>query len=212
MHTYAIEHGSTDEIPTITLVSRASKFEAAFAPGAGMVGCSLRHRGEELLATPGGLAHYARERGTIGIPLLHPWANRLSEFSFQLAGHQLRLDADSPLVQLDPNGLPIHGLLAAWPNWEVSSQAAGAQASLVARFDFAAYPELMSAFPFQHELEIRASVQNSTLMHATTIRATAARAYRFRLGITLTSVYRGSPRLSGGSRPRSAAISSPISG
>ena len=38
---------------------------------------SLTHRGEELLGQRGGLPAY-RERGaTFGIPLLHPWANRL---------------------------------------------------------------------------------------------------------------------------------------
>ena len=46
-------------------------------PAIGMVVASLRHRGEELLAQRDGLAAYAREGTTMGVPFLHPWANRL---------------------------------------------------------------------------------------------------------------------------------------
>jgi hypothetical protein len=35
-----------------------------------MICASLRHRGEELLAQEGGLAEYARDGHTMGIPLL----------------------------------------------------------------------------------------------------------------------------------------------
>ena len=38
---------------------RSGELEAAFAPEAGLVGCSLTHRGEELLAQRKGLEHYA---------------------------------------------------------------------------------------------------------------------------------------------------------
>jgi galactose mutarotase-like enzyme len=42
-----------------------------------MVCCSLRHRGDELLGQRRGLAAYAATGSTMGIPFLHPWANRL---------------------------------------------------------------------------------------------------------------------------------------
>jgi hypothetical protein len=45
--------------------------EAAFVPGAGMVGCSLQHRGAELLGVRRGLGAYVAERVTMGIPLLY---------------------------------------------------------------------------------------------------------------------------------------------
>jgi hypothetical protein len=60
------------------LTLRAADLEATFIPGAGMLGCSPRHRGEELLGEGGGLEAYVAQRKTMGIPLLHPWANRLS--------------------------------------------------------------------------------------------------------------------------------------
>ena len=65
-----------DGIPALTLASDGDGLEATFVPSAGMVGCSLRHRGEELLGQRGGLRTYIEERSTMGIPLLHPWANR----------------------------------------------------------------------------------------------------------------------------------------
>ena len=46
--------------------------------GAGMLGASLVHRGEELLWQGAGPGAYARERKFMGIPFLYPWANRLS--------------------------------------------------------------------------------------------------------------------------------------
>jgi galactose mutarotase-like enzyme len=71
-----------------------------------MAGKSLRHRGEELLDGD-------------GIPLLYPWANRLAAFEYSALGKRVTLERGSPLIQLDDNGLPIHGLLFRWPDWQV---------------------------------------------------------------------------------------------
>src|SRR3954464_3971533 len=101
----------------ITLAS--GELEATFVPDAGMVGCSLRHRGEELLGQRGGLAAYVAERKTMGIPLLHPWANRLGRRRLRLAGRQVAIDPEAPPVRLDAGGLPMHGLLSAARGWRV---------------------------------------------------------------------------------------------
>src|SRR3954465_9121452 len=93
--------------------------EAHFVPEAGMIGCSLRHRGDELLGQRGGLDAYVSERKTMGIPLLHPWANRLSRRQFALAGRQIDTDPSRTPLRMDGAGLPIHGLLSAVPGWVV---------------------------------------------------------------------------------------------
>ena len=85
-----------DGFEALTLSSEDGEIEAAFVPEAGMVGCSLQHRGEELLGQRGGLARYVAERSTMGIPLLHPWANRLAERRFGVAGREVDLDEASP--------------------------------------------------------------------------------------------------------------------
>ncbi len=58
---------------------------AVFAPNVGMTGVSLRYRGGEHLALPGGLEALRAGR-TGGLPLLAPWANRLSEWRYRAGG------------------------------------------------------------------------------------------------------------------------------
>jgi galactose mutarotase-like enzyme len=138
-----------------------------------MVGCSLRHRGEELLGQRGGLGAYVAERKTFGVPLLHPWANRLSEWRFTLLGREVAIDPQATPLRRDEHGLPMHGLLSAAAGWEVMRHevAAGA-AVLEARFDFAADETLMAAFPFAHEIRIEAVLDGAKLTLATTVLAT----------------------------------------
>jgi aldose 1-epimerase len=137
--------------------------EARFAPRAGMVGFSLIHRGEELLGQRSGLEAYIERRKTMGIPLLYPWANRLSRERFQVAGRDVVVD-DAP--SRDPHGLPIHGLLAADPGWRVEGFDGK---RLVAAFDFTERP----GFPFAHSLRYDARVEGSKLSVAFTVLANA---------------------------------------
>jgi len=152
----------------------AGGIEVAFVPEAGMVGCSLCHRGEELLGQRGGLGTYVAERGTMGIPVLHPWANRVGSERFQVAGGEVVLDSSSTPISRDPNGLPIHGLLAAASGWRVERhEAVGEGALLAASFDFGAHPELIAAFSFPHTLELEARLAGATLTVVTTVRPSA---------------------------------------
>ncbi|MGP8241569.1 MAG: aldose 1-epimerase, partial [Solirubrobacteraceae bacterium] len=73
-------------LDTVQLRDAQSQLDATFVPGAGMVCCSLRHRGEELLAQNAGVDAYAKRGKTMGIPLLYPWANRLAGFDYTAAG------------------------------------------------------------------------------------------------------------------------------
>jgi aldose 1-epimerase len=136
---------------TIELSSAGGELEASFVPEAGMVGWSLRHKGEELLAHPVSLSAYVETGRVTGIPLLHPWANRLASPEYEIAGRHVKLDLSAQNVRTDPNGLPIHGLLAGSPHWEVVERR---PSGLQARLDFAAWPELMAGFPFPHLLEL----------------------------------------------------------
>jgi aldose 1-epimerase len=151
----------------------AAGLEATFVPGAGMVGCSLRHRGEELLGLRGGVRAYVTERKTMGIPLLYPWANRLGSPRFEIAGREVVVDPHTAPVRVDPaSGLPIHGLLTGARGWKVRRHEALAHgAVLEAAFDFGADAALMAAFPFAHEVELEASLRATTLTIATTVNA-----------------------------------------
>ncbi|MEA2286468.1 MAG: aldose 1-epimerase [Solirubrobacteraceae bacterium] len=72
-----------------------------FATGAGMVRCSLRHRGDEGLGIGEGLEAYLEEGAVFGVPLLYPWANRLGGWSYEAAGRTVTLDRSSPLLHAD---------------------------------------------------------------------------------------------------------------
>ena len=93
------------------LTLRAGQLEADIAPEAGMVVASLRWRGDELLGLRKGLAAYEESGATFGVPLLYPFANRLSEVACP------RIDASA--ARRDERGLPIHGLPRARGRWRV---------------------------------------------------------------------------------------------
>lgn len=164
-----------DRAPALTLSTpSAGGVEVAFVPGAGMVGCSLRHRGEEILGQRRGLRAYVSDRATMGIPLLYPWANRIARRRFTVAGRDVVIDPKATPLRLDAAGLPMHGLLTAAAGWQVERhEAVGDGGVLAARFDFAAHDDLMAAFPFPHELELEATLAGPVLAIATTVRASA---------------------------------------
>ncbi|HWD85282.1 MAG TPA: aldose 1-epimerase [Solirubrobacteraceae bacterium] len=149
--------------PPVRLRSPDGALEAEFLPGLGMVGSSLRHHGEELLGQRGGPEAYAQRKSTFGIPLLYPWANRLSDWEYD-QGRHVDLDRSSTVLKADPDtGLPIHGALAATPYWELGGVGSGGCEGVEATLDYAAHPELMSVFPFAHRLGFRASVNDEEL-------------------------------------------------
>jgi aldose 1-epimerase len=162
-----------DGLDGIALHSHAHDLRVAFAPAAGMVGYSLTHRGDELLGLRGGLPAYVQHGSSFGIPLLHPWANRLAGTSYTLGGRSVELGGSPAPVHLDGNGLPIHGVLAASPYWEESGRTpGGGTAALGAQLDYGAHEELMAAFPFPHELHVQVELHDDTLTVATILVST----------------------------------------
>jgi len=152
--------GQVDGRPNLTLVDADGTLEATFIPELGMIGCSLLHDGEQLLEMRGGPAAYEERQSTFGIPLLHPWANRLRAWSYELGDVRVALDPQSPRIHRDgATGLPIHGLAAAVPYWKVLDvHGDGDAAVLRAQLDFGACGDLLDGFPFPHVLDLVATV------------------------------------------------------
>jgi galactose mutarotase-like enzyme len=142
---------------------RAGPWTSRWVPSVGMVGVSLFGAGRELLGQLGGLDAYTTRGSSFGIPLLHPWANRLGGFTYAAAGRDVALAATTPGLHVDGHGLPIHGVLAAHRGWKVLE--VGAQ-TLSAELDFGADPQLLGAFPFPHRLtlEIEQSARHLTVV------------------------------------------------
>jgi aldose 1-epimerase len=157
---------------TARLCDAGAPLEATFVPGVGMLCCSLRHRGEELLAQNAGVAVYAERGKTMGIPLLYPWANRLAGFDYSVAGRTVAVPRDRTRVALDGNGLPIHGVIGGRLHWELTPvPEAGAQ-SLAARLSWSeAEPELFELFPFRHDLLYEAGLADGRLQVQVTLHA-----------------------------------------
>jgi hypothetical protein len=67
-------------VAAVTLAS--GELQATFVPEMNMLGVSVRLGGDEFLALPGGVGAYRRVR-TTDLPLLAPWANRLSQWAYR---------------------------------------------------------------------------------------------------------------------------------
>jgi galactose mutarotase-like enzyme len=86
-------------------------------------------------------------------------------------------------VHLDPNGLPIHGLVAGVPYWQESGRTlGGGTAAFGAQLDYAAHEELMGAFPFPHELHVQAELREDKLTVTTILVATGPAAVPISFG------------------------------
>ena len=169
----------------------AGPLEAVFVPAVGMIGCSLKHDGEELLGQRKGLDAYAASGSTMGIPLLHPWANRLGGLSYSAAGRDVSIDPGSERIRTDANGLPIHGLVNASPHWDVTD---AGRDRLSARLDFTPHQDLMDGFPFPHVIAMDVSLSADALTIATTVEATGAPAVPLAFGYHPYLVLPGVPR------------------
>jgi aldose 1-epimerase len=144
---------------------RSEALAATFAPELGMVAVSLRHGGEELLGQRKGLEAYVERGSTFGIPLLHPWANRLGGFRYAFAGRQVTLAAEDPDVRLEEHGLPVHGLRSAVRGWQLVEASddrvvAGREVDL-------------PGFPFPHRIETAADLVGPRLSLTTTLTPTS---------------------------------------
>ncbi|BBX64901.1 aldose 1-epimerase [Mycobacterium saskatchewanense] len=157
----------------VTLTDPASEVAAQFVPTAGMIGTSLTDAGAQLLGQRRGLDAYRTAGKTMGIPILYPWANRLGANTYTAQGVTVELTPGRNGVRADPNGLPIHGVLAAYPGWRVTAESGN---ELTAELDFGADPQLLASFPYSHLLTVAVRLAERALTIRTTITATGEHA------------------------------------
>ena len=148
---------------------RAGDLTAAFRPAHGMIGTSLTHRGEEILRFPESLDSAARSGTSVGIPINYPWANRLRGDSYTALGRRVELDSRSPWLLTDWNDVILHGV--PWPRLEWEPVEAG-ETFVASRLRWDR-PELLHVFPFRHEVQMRASLDEQGLTVETTVHANA---------------------------------------
>jgi aldose 1-epimerase len=161
------------DLTPVMLRDPSSPLSAVYVPGAGMIATSLSDGDIELLGQRRGLDAYLSAGKTMGIPLLYPWANRLSAKTYDVDGETVTLTPGAYGVRPDNNGLPIHGLLAAYPRWRAQQVA---DQKLTAELDFGAQDELNASFPFPHLVELTVELSNHTLTVSTTVTPTTDKA------------------------------------
>jgi aldose 1-epimerase len=143
----------------------AGDLQATFWPAAGMLGTSLRFRGVELLRRVDDLDAARIKGSTAGIPLLYPWANRLSSLQYRAAGREVSLHSSSPRLHFDDHKLPMHGVPWSQLAWTIVSNRPDA---LTARLDWLS-PELLAIFPFPHHVEMAVRLRPLDLEIQTTV-------------------------------------------
>lgn len=119
-------------------------------PSAGMNLVSLALDGVDHLALPLPLPEFVASLRTGGVPILHPWANRLRGDRWSFDGREV--DASClPDLKRDGTGLPMHGLLLRESDWTIDVDG---DDGLLARLDFDDRHPAFGAFPFEHRLEV----------------------------------------------------------
>ncbi|BBX32084.1 aldose 1-epimerase [Mycolicibacterium mageritense DSM 44476 = CIP 104973] len=155
----------------VTLHDPSSSLTATYVPVAGMVCTSLADDGVEFLGQRRGLQAYISSGKTMGIPILYPWANRLSASKYGINGAVVTLTPGVAGVRTDEHGVPIHGVLAANPGWLVIEQTDN---KLVAVLDWGGKPRLLATFPFPHILTMSVTLADRTLTVDTTVMPSTA--------------------------------------
>lgn len=159
------------EFESVTLKDPASSMTATFVPVAGMVGTSLANAGDEFLGQRRGLDAYVKTGKTMGIPILYPWANRLSASKYGINGAVVTLTPGTGGVRTDEHGVPIHGVLGAYPGWLVTART---ENSLTAVVDYGGKPRLLASFPFPHLLTQSVRLTDRKLTIETTVMPTTS--------------------------------------
>ena len=126
---------------------RRGDYETTFRPDLAMLCTSLKYAGDEFVALPRTLAEF-KAGGATGIPLVHPWVNRLGRWGYEIADRSVSLSGT--VLPVDGNGLPIHGNLFAIP-FDVERES---PSGIVASLDYGAYPDRLRAFPFPHVVTV----------------------------------------------------------
>ena len=140
---------------------QAPGLRVAFVPDLAMVGCSFEHEGTEFLDLGDGLDAYGDRGATMGIPLLHPWANRLA-----------RPLPASDLLPRDGNGLPIHGVLPRVLPFTVID---ATSSRLEAKFDTHDHPAVLDVYRHPHSLTVEATLLADGVEIRTTLLAQGRR-------------------------------------
>ena len=161
---YTAQKIVVDGFDVLRLTDAAHKTEVSIAPAFGNNAYEMKVNGKNAFWTPFGLKELMRNPAFVGNPFLAPWANRLDQDAFYANGKKYLINPNLENFRRDGNRLPIHGLLAYWPEWKLAALEADAvSARATCRLEFWKYPGLMAQFPFAHTIEMTYRLQDGVL-------------------------------------------------
>jgi aldose 1-epimerase len=143
------DHGTA----IVRLSDGAHGVEVSVVPSIGNLAYEMKVHGRNILHFPyADIGEFAGRPMQCAIPLLAPWANRMTEEGFWANGKKYAFNLELGNVR---GALPIHGLLGNSPLWHVTELAADADsAHVTSRLEFWKEPDLMAQWPFAHEYEM----------------------------------------------------------
>jgi aldose 1-epimerase len=152
----------------VQLNDSGSQTAVSIIPTLGNLTVEMKVKGHNVLRFPfESAADYKGGAGSIGIPFLAPWADRLDEQAFYANGKRYAFDMTLGNVR---GANPIHGFLASASEWNVvEARADGQSAWVTSRLEFSRYPLWMKQFPFAHTIEMTHRLRDGVLEVATRI-------------------------------------------
>jgi aldose 1-epimerase len=165
---YRAERTSDHGVAVVRLADTVRGVEIAIVPGVGNTAYEMKVHGKNILYFPyADVSEFQQSPQMAGIPFLAPWANRLDQQAFFANGKKYNFDMELGNVRGE---IPIHGLLASSPHWEVATVTAdNRSARYTARLRFWRYPDLMAQWPFAHEYEMTYRLREGELQVQLTI-------------------------------------------
>jgi aldose 1-epimerase len=162
---YSSSQISVGGIDVVQLADASREMRVSIAPSIGNIAYEFSVHEKNYLWFPyAGPAELRANPKLCGIPFLAPWANRIDGVEYWVNDRRYVLNRGFGNLRWDPNQKPIHGLLLFSPLWSVVSADADAEsASAVCRLQFWKHPELMTHFPFAHEIIMMYRLAGGTL-------------------------------------------------
>lgn len=160
---YSARHTGT----VVELTDNAHQTTVSILPTLGNLAVEMKVKGHNVLRFPfESAAAYKGGAGSIGIPFLAPWADRLDEQAFYANGKRYAFDMELGNVR---GTNPIHGFLGSVEWNVVEARADGQSAWVTSRLEFFKHPQWMKQFPFAHTMEMMHRLRDGVLEVTTRI-------------------------------------------
>jgi aldose 1-epimerase len=152
----------------VELSDTRTQTTVSILPTLGNLAVEMKVKGHNILRFPfESAAEYKGGTGSIGIPFLAPWADRLDEPAFYANGKRYAFDMSLGNIR---GANPIHGFLMSAADWNVVEARADRQSAWVtSKLEFYKHPLWMKQFPFAHTIEMTHRLRDGVLEVTTRI-------------------------------------------